>query len=242
MADGGLESTNKDLMDCMSPLGVRLGSMERKLSVLNNLERKVMDFDKELKKIWLAHDDRVKRIDARVLSLEEIVVSADVGGGTNGRDDGMLEKQREEQRGDVADRKSQSMRNNLVFANVQEDNSSGHETAKITEKSNGNIYITPLKLQRTLQTRSALSASIAHLDSHFPVRYATSLPKFLILRTVRWFGDNGKSYQEPVVICLNSLTGSAGETQEISAQNEGRKKRVSGLGSFMLPFTWTASQ
>ena len=79
MADGGRESTNKDLMDCMSPLGVRLGSMERKLSVLNNLERKVMDFDKELKKILLALDDRVKRTDARVLSLEERVESAYVG-------------------------------------------------------------------------------------------------------------------------------------------------------------------
>ncbi|KAH3816611.1 hypothetical protein DPMN_118129 [Dreissena polymorpha] len=60
-------------MDSMSALGIRLGCMERKLSVLENLERKFMDFDKELKQIWSALDDRVKRIDARVLSLEERV-------------------------------------------------------------------------------------------------------------------------------------------------------------------------
>ncbi|KAH3729339.1 hypothetical protein DPMN_055307 [Dreissena polymorpha] len=79
MADGGREPTNKDLMDSMNTLGVRLGFKERKLSVLDNQERKVMDFDKELKKILLALDDRVKRTDARVLSLEERLESAYVG-------------------------------------------------------------------------------------------------------------------------------------------------------------------
>ncbi|KAH3768260.1 hypothetical protein DPMN_169472 [Dreissena polymorpha] len=71
MADGGPEPTNKDLMDCMNASGVRIGAMERKLGVLDNLEIKVMDFDKELKKIWLALDDRVKRTDAQVMLLEE---------------------------------------------------------------------------------------------------------------------------------------------------------------------------
>ncbi|KAH3709356.1 hypothetical protein DPMN_068818 [Dreissena polymorpha] len=73
-------------MDCMKAIGVPFGIMEQ--SFLENLERKVMDFDKELKKIWLALDDRVKRTDA-------------------------LEKQREELRDSVAYLKSQSMRNNL---------------------------------------------------------------------------------------------------------------------------------
>ncbi|KAH3728604.1 hypothetical protein DPMN_054562 [Dreissena polymorpha] len=45
----------------------------------------------------------------------------------------MLEKQREELRDDVAYLKSQSMRNNLVFANIKEDNSFGNETAEIME-------------------------------------------------------------------------------------------------------------
>ncbi|KAH3691474.1 hypothetical protein DPMN_193003 [Dreissena polymorpha] len=120
MADGGCEPKNKDLLDCMNALGFIIGSMERKLSVLENLESKVMDFDKELKKIWLALDDRIKRTDARVISLEERVESADVGAAHMAEKVAMLEKQREELRDDVAYLKSQSMRNNLVFTNIKE--------------------------------------------------------------------------------------------------------------------------
>ncbi|KAH3704576.1 hypothetical protein DPMN_079634 [Dreissena polymorpha] len=52
----------------------------------------------------------------------------------------MLEKQREELRDDVAYLKSQSMRYNLVFTNIKEDNSSGNETAEVT-KTNLRIHL-----------------------------------------------------------------------------------------------------
>ncbi|XP_052268336.1 uncharacterized protein LOC127869720 [Dreissena polymorpha] len=150
MADGGREPTNKDLMDCMNALGVRIGAMERKLGVLDNLEVKVMDFDKELKKIWLALDDRVKRTDARVMSLEERVDCADVGAAQMAEKVAMLEKQREELRDDVAYLKSQSMRNNLVFTNIQEDNSTGNETAEITETKLRNHLQEKLKIAKDI--------------------------------------------------------------------------------------------
>ncbi|KAH3777115.1 hypothetical protein DPMN_178552 [Dreissena polymorpha] len=150
MADGGREPTNKDLMDCMNALGVRIGAMERKLGVLDNLEVKVMDFDKELKKIWLALDDRVKRTDARVMSLEERVDYADVGAAQMAEKVAMLEKQREELRDDVAHLKSQSMRNNLVFTIIQEDNSTVNETAETTETKLRNHLQEKLKIAKDI--------------------------------------------------------------------------------------------
>ncbi|KAH3772639.1 hypothetical protein DPMN_173980 [Dreissena polymorpha] len=59
--------------------------------------------------------------------------SADVGAAQMAEKVAMLEKQREELWDDVAYLKSQFIPNNLVFTNIKEDNSSGNETAEITE-------------------------------------------------------------------------------------------------------------
>ncbi|XP_052812861.1 uncharacterized protein LOC128240302 [Mya arenaria] len=133
MAEGGREPTNKDLMDFMKNMGEKLSVMEKKLNKIETLERKVMDFEKDIKKIWVALEDRVKRTDERVGKLEDKVDSVDVEAAQMADRMATLEKQREELRDDVAYLKSQSMRNNLIFTNIPEDNSTGNESAEVTE-------------------------------------------------------------------------------------------------------------
>jgi len=111
----------------------RLDVMEKKLGALDTLEKKVSDFDKELKKLWVAMEDRAKRGDERLDRLEDRVDGTVIGVARVESRLADLEKQREELRDDMTYMKSQSMRNNLVFTNIPEDNSSGSESSDVTE-------------------------------------------------------------------------------------------------------------
>ncbi|KAH3735963.1 hypothetical protein DPMN_042524 [Dreissena polymorpha] len=130
MEDSGQEPTIKDVLNCMRTIDTRLLAIELKLHAIDSLENKVCDFDKELKKIWVALEDRVKRTDARACALEEKVELVDVGATIVADRLTQLEKERNELRDDVAYLKSQSMRNNLVFTNIPEDNSTGSHRAE----------------------------------------------------------------------------------------------------------------
>ncbi|XP_052766903.1 uncharacterized protein LOC128207802 [Mya arenaria] len=154
MAEGGREPTNKDLLDCMRAMGDKLTVMENKLNKIETLELKVTDFERELRKIWIALEDRVKRTDERVNKLEDKVESVDVEAGIMADRVNVLEKQRKELRDDVAYLKSQSMRNNLVFTNVPEDNSSGNEPADVTENK------LRMHMQETLKIAKETAESI----------------------------------------------------------------------------------
>jgi predicted nucleic acid-binding Zn-ribbon protein len=134
MAEGGCEPTNRDLMDCLKAMSVKLSEMDKKLGTIDVLEKKVSDFEKELRKVWVALDDRAKKTEERVRGLEDRVDSVDMETSLLSSRVVALEKQREELRDDLTYIKSQSMRNNLVFTNVAEDNSSGNETYEATEK------------------------------------------------------------------------------------------------------------
>ncbi|XP_052777962.1 uncharacterized protein LOC128215300 [Mya arenaria] len=148
MAEGGREPTNKDLLDCMKKMGEKLCVMEKKLNSIEALERKVTDFEKDLRKLWIALEDRVKRTDDRVNKLEDKVESADVDASVMAERVTMLERQREELRDDIAYLKSQSMRNNLVFTNIPEDNATGSEPADVTEAKLRNHLHETLKIAK----------------------------------------------------------------------------------------------
>ncbi|KAH3873188.1 hypothetical protein DPMN_036416 [Dreissena polymorpha] len=79
MAESCQEPTIKDVINFVRTIDTRLVEIERKLHAIDSLKKKVCDFDKELKKIWVALEDRVKRTDTRVCALEEKVELVDVG-------------------------------------------------------------------------------------------------------------------------------------------------------------------
>ncbi|XP_060554240.1 homeobox protein unc-42-like [Ruditapes philippinarum] len=91
-------------------------------------------FEKELKSIWVAIDDRAKKVEERVAKMEDKIESTDISSAILAGKVDELEKARGSMREEVSYLKSQSMRNNLIFTNVPEDNSSGNETTEVTER------------------------------------------------------------------------------------------------------------
>lgn len=128
------EPTNRELMNCMLDISKRLGTVELKLGTLDQLEKKVTGIEKELNNIWVSIDDRTKKIEERVSKIEDKVDSDDIGAALLASKVDNLEKARDDMRDEVAYLKSQSMRNNLIFTNITEDNSSGLESYETTEK------------------------------------------------------------------------------------------------------------
>ncbi|XP_053383295.1 uncharacterized protein LOC128549767 [Mercenaria mercenaria] len=89
-------------------------------------------FEKDMRSLWVAIDERGKRVDERVAKVEDKVDGMDIGAGLMANRISDLEKERDSLRDDVVYLKSQSMRNNLVFTGIPEDG--GHESFEVTER------------------------------------------------------------------------------------------------------------
>ncbi|KAH3861454.1 hypothetical protein DPMN_024384 [Dreissena polymorpha] len=118
----------------MRGISDRLEAMERKLGAIEVLEKKVTDFERELKKVWVALDDRAKKTDEKVTNLEDKVEAADIGVGEVSSRVHDLERQRRQLSEVVNYLKAQSIGNNLIFSGIPEDNSTGSETPAVTER------------------------------------------------------------------------------------------------------------
>lgn len=168
MAEGSREPTNKDLLDCMKAMGDKLCTMEKKLNSLDTLEKKVSSFEKELNKMWVAIEDRIKCTDAKLDGLVDRIETHDVEAALMTERVSRLEKQRDDLRDDVAYLKSQSMRNNLVFTNIPEDNTSGNEPADVTESKLRQHLQEKLKLAK--ETAESIRFERIHRSPGHPVQ------------------------------------------------------------------------
>jgi chromosome segregation ATPase len=135
MADSGSsEPTNRDLMNILKAMCARLEIVEKKLGSIEVIEKRIGGMEKDMKNLWMALDERMKKVDERVQRVEDKVDGADIHSAQMISRIDELEKEREALRDDVSYLQSQSMRNNLVFAGVSEDNSNGNEVPEITER------------------------------------------------------------------------------------------------------------
>ena len=144
------EPTNKDLMNCLQNISSRLGCVEKKLSAIDKLEKRVGEFEKELKSIWLVMEERAKKTEDRVMSLEDKVENADIGSALLASKVDDLSQARDNIQEEVAYLKSQSMRNNLIFTNVPEDFSKENETPEETEQKLRHHLHTSLKIAKDM--------------------------------------------------------------------------------------------
>lgn len=171
MAEGGREPTNRDLMialkDNMRDISDRLEAMGRKLGAIEVLEKKVTDFERELKKVWVALDDRAKKTEEKVTRLEDKVEAADIGVGEVSSRVHDLERQRQQLSDDVNYLKAQSMRNNLIFSGIPEDNSTGSETPAVTERKLRDFLHEKMKIAR--ETVDALRLERVHRMPSQPI-------------------------------------------------------------------------
>ncbi|XP_052788391.1 uncharacterized protein LOC128223149 [Mya arenaria] len=134
MADTNSEPTNLDLMNLLKNMSGRLETVEKKLGGIETIEKRMVSLEKDINKLWGALDARVKKVDERVIRLEDKVDGADIHTAELAERTRVLEKERDALRDDVSYLQSQSMRNNLVFFGVPEDNTNGSEPAEATER------------------------------------------------------------------------------------------------------------
>ena len=124
--------------------------MEKKLDGIQSLDKKVTDFEKEIRKVWIAIEDRAKATEERVIRLEDRVELVDMGSTLMSTRVSDLERQRDELHAEVTYLQSQSMRNNLIFTNIPEDNSTGNEPAEVSERKLREHIQSALKLSRDM--------------------------------------------------------------------------------------------
>ncbi|KAH3722076.1 hypothetical protein DPMN_065027 [Dreissena polymorpha] len=92
------------------------------------------NMEKDLNKLWVALEDRVRKVDERVTRIEDKVDGADINAAQLSERVQELEKQRDTLRDNITYLQSQSMRNNLIFTGLSEDSSNGSEPPETTEK------------------------------------------------------------------------------------------------------------
>jgi chromosome segregation ATPase len=130
----GAEPTNRDLMNLLKNVSSRLENVEKKLGTMEVIEKKIGVMENDIKKLWVTLEDKVKKVDERVVRLEDKVDGADIHVAEMAERIQDLERQREGLRDDVSYLQSQTMRNNLIFVGIPENNSNGNESPEVTER------------------------------------------------------------------------------------------------------------
>ncbi|KAH3723499.1 hypothetical protein DPMN_049287 [Dreissena polymorpha] len=133
MAENSVEPTIRDLMTLLQNVSGRLEAREKKMGVIENIEKRMGAIEQDMNKLWVAIEDTVKKVDKRVTRIEDKVDGADIHAAQLSERVQELEKERNTLRDNVSYLKSQSMRNNLIFVGVTEDNSTGNEAPEVTE-------------------------------------------------------------------------------------------------------------
>ncbi|XP_052791589.1 integumentary mucin C.1-like isoform X2 [Mya arenaria] len=109
MSESSSEPTNRDLLNVLNAVIGRLETVEKKLRAIESLEKRMASFEVDIKKLWVALDDRVKKVDARVKRLKDKVEGADMHAAVLTERMQNLEKERDTLRDDVSYLQSQSM-------------------------------------------------------------------------------------------------------------------------------------
>jgi hypothetical protein len=104
--------------------------MEKRLSSLEAVEKKVTEFESELKKIWIYISDTNKATIERVGKVEERVETTDFSLSLANSKVLELEKEKDSLKDEIVYLQSQSMRNNLVFSNIPEAPLEGPDVAE----------------------------------------------------------------------------------------------------------------
>ena len=122
--------SNADLLSYLKKIDWRIGNMEKRLDKLDSVEKKVCSFEKELNKMWSCFQEQSKQSSERLSVIEEKVESADFNLSLTNDKLVLLEKENNELKGDLVYLQSQTMRNNLVFANIDEAPTEEHENTE----------------------------------------------------------------------------------------------------------------
>ena len=78
MAVSNDEPTIRDVMVLLKAVSCRLECLETKMSIMDSIEKRMESFEKDLRRQWLVHDERAKKVDERVSRLEDKLEGSDI--------------------------------------------------------------------------------------------------------------------------------------------------------------------
>jgi predicted HTH domain antitoxin len=120
-----MSETYAYILAYLEKLNERIGNVEKRLEsitvlekTVEGLEKKVDRFNLELKKKWIAMEDRNKSLDIKVTGEEEKIECVDFNVAELSSKVIQYEKERDSFKDDVVYLTPQFMRNNLFFTNV----------------------------------------------------------------------------------------------------------------------------
>ncbi|KAH3723526.1 hypothetical protein DPMN_049316 [Dreissena polymorpha] len=193
MAENSVAPTIRDLMTLLQNVSGRWEAREKKMGMIENIEKRMGAIEQDMNKLWVAIEDTVKKVDERVTRIEDKVDGADIHAAQLSERVQELEKERNTLRDNVSYLKSLSMRNNLIFVGVTEDNSTGSEAPEVTE----------VKLRQHLKEAFKIAGDVVnsikiervHRSSghRYQAKKAISLPNLLFTRKEKWCVKYGRN-------------------------------------------------
>jgi len=137
--------SNTDIMNFLVSINSKICNMDKRLSTLDSLEQKVSNFDNE--KLWLFVQDNAKSNSNAVNKANDRVDNVELALGQAKSQIDQLQQQNEKLQDNLNYLTSQSMRNNLVFSNVFEQQ---HERPVQTENILRGFLVSEMKLAQDL--------------------------------------------------------------------------------------------
>ena len=126
------EPSLKDVMLCLKGIEGKISNMDKRLDALEEVKQKVDRFDIEIKKLWVALEDKNRKVSERITVVEDKVESSDFSIGLLSDKVVNLQKEKGKLKDDITYLQSQSMRSNLLFSNIPEVGSGFVEDAEET--------------------------------------------------------------------------------------------------------------
>ena len=141
------DSNDSEILAYLKRLDNKLTIVDEKLKKLDSLESKVGNFESELKKLWLHVHDTKRLADEKIEFVTERTDNLEFSQSSLEERISKLEKENQSTKEDLLYIQSQTMRNNLIFGNIEE---SAYETNQETERKVRDFIVQKLKIAQNV--------------------------------------------------------------------------------------------
>ena len=152
--------------------------MDKKLEKLDTLEKKVCEVDGDMKKLWNFVHDQLKENKDSITKISDRIDTFEFALGTAHEQITQLNSDKKRMQDSILYLQSQSMRNNLVFSGITEDN---HENPEATEVKVRHFMVDKLKIAQDIVDGFQLER-VHRMGSNSSGTYATARPRNVVAK------------------------------------------------------------
>ena len=125
-------STNNDILQYLMKMDSKISAMDKRLSKLDAMERDIANLGAEMNKIWTYVYDNINHTKSKLDETQIKVESVEFALGITNDKDTQLQKEKDSLHNDLLHLRSQSMRNNLIFSRLPEEENEKPERTEVT--------------------------------------------------------------------------------------------------------------